>query len=116
VRFLWRFLSLMGICPQTAHCVRCGRTFSAVTAVYEPAENGFVCSSCVAATGSAAEFPVSAEGLSFLTAVSELRSGEVRAIQLSSAALEELKHLLFFLITQAAGGKLNTLASGAGIL
>jgi DNA repair protein RecO (recombination protein O) len=116
VRFLWRFLSLMGLCPPTAHCVRCGNAFYTGETIYEPAENGFACSSCVAATGNAAEFPVSAEGIAYLTAVSELRSGEVRAIQLSAAALEELKHLLFFLISQAAGNKLNTLASGAGIL
>jgi DNA repair protein RecO (recombination protein O) len=114
VRFLWRFLSLMGLCPPTAHCVHCGCAFSTATAVYEAAENGFACESC--ATGTRAEFFVSAEGLAYLTAVSELRSSDVRAIQLSVAALEELKHLLFFLITQATGDKLNTLASGAGIL
>jgi DNA repair protein RecO (recombination protein O) len=119
VRFLWRFLSLMGLCPQTGYCVRCGCVFSAGDAVYEPAENGFACASCVTGTGTEGGFPeffVSAEGLSFLTAVSELRSSDVRAIILSESALDELKHLLFFLISQAAGDKLNTLASGAGIL
>jgi DNA repair protein RecO (recombination protein O) len=128
VRFLWRFLSLMGLCPETAHCIRCGGAFSTDTAGYEPAENGFTCRSCVTLPGSAtlfsetegqcgaAEFSVSAEGLAYLTAVSELRSSDVRAIQLSESTLEELKHVLFFLITQAAGDKLNTLVSGAGIL
>jgi DNA repair protein RecO (recombination protein O) len=116
VRFLWRFLSLMGLCPPTIHCVRCGDAFSTTAAVYEPAENGFTCTSCAAATGSATEFSVSAEGLAYLSAVSELRFSDVRAIRLSASALEELKTLLFFLITQAAGDKLNTLASGAGIL
>jgi hypothetical protein len=40
----------------------------------------------------------------------------VRQLQLPETSLEELKHLLFFLITQAAGDKLNTLETGAGIL
>jgi DNA repair protein RecO (recombination protein O) len=126
VRFLWRFLSVMGLRPETAHCVRCGDAFSTGAAVYEAADNGFVCRSCVTDSAmllsetegqrNAAEFSLSAEGLSFLSAVSELRSSDVRVIRLTESTLDELKHVLFFLITQAAGDKLNTLASGAGIL
>jgi DNA repair protein RecO (recombination protein O) len=113
IRFLWRYLNLMGLCPSTVACAACGALFSSPV-VYLPKENGFICASC--ANEWNADLTINPEGLAYLSALSELRAGEVRRMRLTEQTREELKRLLFFLISQAAGGRLNTMEAGLGIL
>ena len=119
VRFLWRYLDLLGIRPEPAQCISCGRDL--ITGIsgqdgvsYDTAENGFLCTSCAPADKSA--FRLSFEAVRYLYAVSEMTPAEVRSLALSGDSLCEIKRLVFFLAEQAAGTKLKSLQTGMGIL
>ena len=59
---------------------------------------------------------LSLEAVRYLDAVSRLSPYKARAFEVSDEALGELKRLVFFLSEQAAGTKLQSLATGMGIL
>ncbi|MBQ6781762.1 MAG: DNA repair protein RecO [Treponema sp.] len=123
VRFLWRYLGLLGVRPETRQCASCGTSFlsGAVTeyasvwrASYEPGENSFVCNECADLT--VRPFVLGQNALTYLEAVSDLSPRQVRTITVDRESLTQMKQLCFFLIEQACGAKLKTLESGAGIL
>ena len=123
VRFLWRYLGLLGIRPQTRQCVACGGSFLSGTitentlswkAAYETAENGFVCADC--ADVLSRQFVLGRNALTYLEAVSDLPPHRVRAISVDAKTMAEMKQLCFYLIQQACGTKLKSLESGVGIL
>lgn len=138
IRFLWRYLELLGIQPDASCCAMCGRAFAsggalagasasagalASGASYEKSENGFVCEECFQSHGfgSAAEmkesvFYMSHYATRYLSAVTEMSAADSRAVPLGERTHAELKRLLFFLIEQACGTKLKTLESAGGIL
>lgn len=124
VRFLWRYISLLGVCPDTYECTGCGEPFftgnftdnkvssSHNFVFYSRNENGFCCKSCSDGNG----FQISMESLSYLCALSEKSPKEVRALQISAQAVNEMKQLVFYLIETAVGQKLASIESGLGIL
>lgn len=137
IRFLWRYLELLGIQPNASSCALCGRKISDNAdssmdrdktsnengASYERNENGFVCAECYAAHGFGTEaemresvFYLSGEAVQYLEAVSEMSASISRSLPLSISAHSELKRLLFFLIENACGTKLKTFESAGGIL
>lgn len=121
VRFLWRYMELLGIQSDAASCASCGRSFAAGNltgdaVVYSTAENGFLCSACAAREESAHRITLSLGALRYLDAVSRLSPHEARSFEVSDGGLGELKRLVFFLSEQAAGTKLQSLATGMGIL
>lgn len=121
VRFLWRYLDLLGIRPDVSRCILCGREFFTGNSIgdrvsYNAVENGFVCGSCTGQDSSACTFMLSIEAARYLYAVSELTPAEVRVLPLGDDSLSEIKRLVFFLAGQAAGTKLKTLETGIGIL
>jgi DNA repair protein RecO (recombination protein O) len=121
VRFLWRYLDLLGVRPDVTGCCECGGSVytgnSAEERVsYNPVDNGFVCASCAGRDASLHAFTLSAEAVRYLCAVSELQPAEVRTIPLSADSLCEIKRLVFFLAGQAAGSKLKTIETGTVIL
>ena len=124
VRFLWRYLGLLGIRPDTDFCAQCGSSLfagkfsdSAVSLNYtfSPFDNGFSCPDC-APVAREHEFSISKAGITYLEAVSRLAPKAVREITISGKTLLEMKQLAYYLIEQACGSKLKSLESGVGIL
>ena len=120
VRFLWRYLELLGIRPDASHCISCEKDITGNSQAYEVSynagENGFVCSSCTKQDRNAHPFLLSSEAVCYLQAVSELSPAEARSLPVSCDSLCDIKRLVFFLAEQAAGTKLKTLETGMGIL
>ncbi|QTQ11679.1 DNA repair protein RecO [Treponema parvum] len=149
VRFLWRYLELLGIRPDTSFCASCGKAFFSHTAdsgsehgksnpaehgssgrteysrmeiaeltqtaaIYMPSENGFLCVSCSAPDKRG--FRLCKQALHYLTAVSELEPKEVRSLQCTAKAANEMRDLTFYMIEAAAGQRLKSIESGLGIL
>ncbi|MBQ4379173.1 MAG: DNA repair protein RecO [Treponema sp.] len=125
VRFLWRYLALLGVKPDSAFCRCCGlslhsakfsdETFS-LKYYFLPFENGFVCPDCAPSFEKRDGFSLSKSAVTYLEAVSSLPPKEVRKIQISGKTLFEMKQIAFYLIETACASKLNSLESGAGIL
>ena len=124
IRFLWRYLGLLGVRPDTALCCSCGASLHSMKItgealscgyVFSRAENGFVCPDC-ASFEKKEDFPLSKEAVTYLEAVSALSPREARALKVSGAALSEMKRISYSLTEQACGAKLKSLESGTGIL
>lgn len=129
IRFLWRYLELLGIQPDAENCAVCGKAFANDSAdagdsagagvSYELSENGFVCAECHEANGVVLDdrpLFLTREAVNYLASVSNMTAAQSRALHLSNNAESELKRLLFFLIEQTCGTKLKTLESAGGIL
>jgi|WetSurMetagenome_2_1015567.scaffolds.fasta_scaffold69414_1 DNA repair protein RecO (recombination protein O) len=126
IRFLWRYLSLLGIQPDAGRCAGCGKAFYTgifpdIGVSYEPAENGFLCADCTEASETATSvsdrpFFLNVQAVQYLALVSVLEPSAVRALPLTSESEDQLKRLLFFLAEQAAGTQLKSLETGIGIL
>jgi DNA repair protein RecO (recombination protein O) len=123
IRFIWRYLTLMGILPDVHTCARCGIHFSAgnfeknavlLQAAYDPAENNFVCNQCADMRGR--HFILREKALWYLAAISDLDSKTVRSIPVDKETFCELKQLSFFLLENACGSPLKSLNTGIGIL
>lgn len=89
-------------------------------AVYDKAEDGFVCKNCAAGGNEQdkrhAGLFVSAESIKYLLAVSNQRAAASRAMAISGGALGELTELMFTLVQSAVGHPLKSIKSGVGIL
>ena len=125
VRFLWRYLSLLGIKPDSNHCCRCGlslhsQKFSGESLSlrynFLPLENGFSCPDCSVSFEKKENFVLSKAAITYLAAISSLSPKDVRMISVSGASYLEMKQVVFYLIESACGTKLNSLESGLGIL
>ena len=121
VRFIWRYLGLLGIRPQTRLCPACGKSFmsgplteKSFLAAYEAGENAFVCDECTDVYSR--PFVLGRAALTYLEAVSDLSPREVRTITVDSKTMIEMKELCFYLIENACGSKLKALESGMDIL
>lgn len=129
IRFLWRYLGLLGVRPDSSKCFSCGSslheqkiTGDSISAKYSFSvfDNAFLCPDCAVASGSSGaqkgEFTLSKAAVTYLEAVSSLSPKEVRKLVVSGKTLLEMKNLVYYLIEQACGSKLNSLESGIGIL
>ena len=124
VRFLWRYLGLLGVRPDTSTCSSCASSLHAgkftdnalsLKYAFSQADNGFLCPDCTSGEKSESFF-LSKAALTYLEAVTSLSPKEVRNIMISGKTLLEMKQLVYFLIEQACGSRLNSLESGVGIL
>lgn len=124
VRFLWRYLGLLGVRPDTSTCFSCGTSLHAGKFtddalswkyVFSHSDNGFACPDC-ASFEKRADFVISKPALTYLEAVAKLSPKEVRKLVISGTTLNEMKQLAYHLIEQACGTRLNSLESGIGIL
>lgn len=140
VRFLWRYLSLLGVQCDAASCAYCG---GQVTdgAVYT--DDGFVCMNCARArntqdvggahgAGSNGSedgkqnvngellachgVSVSQEAARYLAAVRDEPPAIARSMVLDKKTLWELKAFTFMLLQRAVGKPLRSIKSGVGIL
>ena len=119
LRFLWRFLELLGIQPDTSICGSCGKSF--FTQKFAPQEetyynvldNSFICSECAAeSTG----FPLKMQAVHYLSATSLLTPSESRKMQLDEDSYIQIRNFVFFLIENSIETKLYSIETGKGIL
>lgn len=128
LRFLWRYIGLMGLQSDCSRCMHCG---SNMISCYSALENIFSCADCVhtshsadfsqggrsgAHSGAGVLFYLGEESVDYLRSVNTLSPKEVRAKQLHAQSIQELHELLYFLIRNSAESKLKTLDAGRGIL
>lgn len=125
IRFLWRYLKILGLQPDASSCSQCGTSFFARNlssnnieynrdgANYLPMENSFVCTNCIQEN---TPFFLDIDAIQYLGAVSSLKPAQARIFPLSKQGAGQLKELLLFLCKNACGIQLKTLESGLSIL
>jgi len=123
IRFLWRFIELLGIQPEPHICGSCGKSFLETrfapdsVSYYNSSSNSFICSECQNHDFNENTFlPVKESAIQYLSAVTFLTPAEVRKLQIDKEAYNQLKQLVFFLIETNLEQKLNTIEIGVGIL
>ncbi|WP_197018223.1 DNA repair protein RecO [Treponema sp. C6A8] len=124
IRFLWRFLAILGLQPEVHCCGHCGKSFLEPLLTpdsktyYNIMENSFICADCFSQGNAGQNFVFSLElsALRYLTGITVLEPAEARKLKIDRQEYNQLKELVFFLIENAAGTKLNTIEIGVGIL
>ena len=110
IRFLWRFLELMGVRPETTDSQAFARD---AVSYYNIIENCFTWERDEQSTHL---IPVKNEAVSYLAAVSSLSPSEVRKIPVDKTVYGEIKQFVFFLLEKNLETELNTIKTGTGIL
>lgn len=118
LRFLWRYLELMGIQPETHSCTHCGKSFlqeieSETISYYNRYENCFICNSC---NTEKTAFQLKNSALQYLTGITVLTPAQSRQLKIDKLAYEQIKQIIFFLIENSVEQKLNSIETGMGIL
>ena len=133
VRFLWRYIALLGIQPDTVNCCQCGLPFKSGlrnisigknaddTLSYRNAfdfrANGFVCGDCMKnQQKSGSKMEIGGESIEYLGNLSNMTPKEARRLKIDDAVLGETKNLCLSIIENAIGTRLMTLESSSGIL
>lgn len=123
IRFLWRYIELLGIQPQTKECGFCGNSFFNsdfnVNSVsyYNKRDNNFICSECINSVQNKSDFfPIKTEALFYLSAISTLPPAQTRKIQINKEEYIQIRQIVFFLIENCVSQKLNSIEIGIGIL
>lgn len=112
VRFIWRYLALLGVQCDAATCAVCGRNIAG-DAVYAASEDGFLCEDCARDKSGVA---VTAEAMKYLQAVSNSPPIVSRSMPLGAEVSGQLKMLMFMMLQAAVGRPLKSIKSGVGIL
>lgn len=123
VRFLWRFLELLGIQPQSHCCSFCGKSFLEYKlfnhCFYNFLENTFFCDECVKNDFSDFQnrnfFYLDKNAIQYLCAISVLDFCEVRKLKITENEYEQIKQILFFILEHNLEQKLNSIETGQGI-
>lgn len=125
IRFLWRYIRLLGLQPDVNTCSSCSALISTQAShggTYIRHINGFACRDCTPSFSEGQKFAkqeapaLSSSSLFYLNAVNTMRPSTVRGMELSPQNESELKNFLFMLIEQALGSRLNSLETGRSIL
>lgn len=120
LRFIWRYLELMGIQPDASCCDKCGKSFfnSQIAdneqSYYNNIDNNFICRDCF--DNSEHNLVVGTETVKYLAGITLLTPSQVRMQKISKNGYEEMKSLLYFLLQKNLETKLNSLDTGMGIL
>ena len=112
IRFLWRYIALLGIQPDASTCCCCGKKIED-GAFFNVAENGFCCKTCAQ---NKSPLEISQNGIEYLSGISSLSPKDARKIHFYKESVSSVKQLVFFLIENACGTELVSLKTGAGIL
>lgn len=125
LRFLWRYLELLGIQPSSHACCACGKTFldtefaPQAISYYNNIENGFICPACSESEASSQtenSIPVRNEAVKYLSALTVLSPSEARKLSIDQEIYSQIRQLVFFLIENNIEQKLNSIETGMGIL
>ncbi len=135
LRFLWRYLDLLGVRPQAEFCPRCQKPFAPPAAflssnfsqsaleleaggkrfaLYSQSEAAFVCAGCFSPQEKGTR--LSETALFYLQISGGSDMAAARKAQLPERDYGQLKAFLYELVEGALGIKLKTLESGKGIL
>ncbi|MDR1315977.1 MAG: DNA repair protein RecO [Spirochaetales bacterium] len=115
VQFLWRYLELAGAAPATDVCAGCGETRSENQGlVYYRGASGFFCRECAASSRESVF--LSAGALGCLRYSRGLPLEKAAACSPDAASFAALKKAMLFLAEDFAGGPLNSIRTGKGIL
>ena len=110
LRFLWRYLELMGVRPECSDSKAFAREAISYYNVYEN------CFTWERDEQSTHIIPVKNEAVQYLAAISELSPSQVRKIPVNKSIYEEIKQFVFFLLERSIETELNTIKTGTGIL
>lgn len=139
LRFLWRYIDLLGIRPETKCCALCSKEFGFSSenhsagnyfenviqfkanggAFFLPEQGGFLCEDCAGAkyeSGVEGGRRLSFEQLFYLDLAGGENLSAARNVPLSERAQETLKAFLFQMTENALGQRLKTISTGNGIL
>ncbi|MBR5645724.1 MAG: DNA repair protein RecO [Treponema sp.] len=126
IRFLWRYIELMGVIPDASCCSECGKSFISEQftapgiSYYNNFTNSFICSDCYknlnTETTKINFFNIKREGLIYLSAITVLQPSEVRKLQIDKQAYDQIKQIIFILLEKNIESKLNSIETGVGIL
>lgn len=127
IRFLWRYLAVLGVRPDAQVCCQCGKSFLEKSfnspdfsgyGLYSEGDNGFICEDCIpkGSIKNLNTFTLSKKSLTYLQAISVLKPKEVRQIIITQNELSELRDFCYMLIQNACNTKFLSLESGISIL
>ena len=110
IRFLWRYLELMGIRPDSSESLSFATD---AISYYNIVDNCFTWERDEQSTHL---IPLKNKSVQYLAAVSEYSPSEVRKIAIDKTIYEEIKQFVFFLLERNLETELNTIKTGTGIL
>ena len=122
LRFLWRFLELLGVQPLTHACSNCGKIFldqqfaPEAVSYYNSMENSFICPDCRDSAQGENMIRVKSTAIQYLSALTVLPPAEARKLLIDKEIYGEIRQLVFFLIENSIDQKLNSIETGMGIL
>ena len=108
IRFLWRYLELMGLQPDAS-----------VSGAFAPNSNSYYnrYENCFEETKSGQySYEISRDAVNYLAATSLLQPSQVRQLKIPKNTYEELKGFVFFLLESNLETELNSIKTGTGIL
>ncbi len=122
IRFLWRYLELLGIQPLSHACSSCGRTFLSTkfapdaVSYYNSMENSFICPDCAKILPGENMISIKNTAVQYLSALSVLTPADARKLTIDEETYGQIRQLVFFLIENSIEQKLNSIETGMGIL
>ena len=122
LRFLWRYLELLGVQPSTHACTSCGKIFldqqfaPDALSYYNGMENSFICPDCTANAYGENMLSVKSTAVQYLSALAVLPPAEARKLTIDKEIYGQIRQLVFFLIENSIDQKLNSIETGMGIL
>lgn len=127
LRFLWRYLELLGVQPQSHLCGNCGKSFldsqftEGAISYYNVFDNSFICSDCMRQFYTEEkvglqQIPINISAVQYLSAINVLSPAEVRKLHIGKQEYEQIREIVFFLIEDNIEQKLNSIETGMGIL
>ncbi len=122
LRFIWRYLELLGIQPLSHACSSCGKTFldtkfaPDAISYYNSMENSFICPDCAKLVHGENMIEVKNAAVQYLSALSVLTPAEARKLTINEEIYGQIRQLVFFLIENGIEQKLNSIETGMGIL
>ena len=122
MRFLWRYLELLGVQPNSHACSSCGKTFldtqfaPDAVSYYNSMENSFICPECAGHSQEQNLIGVNHSSVQYLSALTVLPPSEARKLTVNEENYGQIRQLVFFLIENSIDQKLNSIETGMGIL
>lgn len=124
IRFIWRYLDILGICPNTNFCSHCSVSFHSrkftgnslsYRYIFDEQESGFICPDC-SQNQDKYKFALGKPAITYLESIKTLPPKEVRKIIIDEKTFIEMKELSYYLIEKACDSRLKTFETGTGIL
>ena len=122
LRFLWRYLELLGIQPNSHACSECGKQFldslfaPDAISYYNSIENSFICPDCAGHSKGENMLSVKNTAVQYLSALTVLSPADARKLSIDEEIYGQIRQLVFFLIENSIDQKLNSIETGMGIL